>query len=173
MCRWAPPYFPGLESMAARKNGVYLADEDGGESGSECSWLRQAAVAQFSSTVTAVVPSGTPHTLHCRGFKYTFSVNMDQVNSVRCLKVVPVFARAFHWPFISVFIIVQKVIYGLKGDKKLKLDISKLYLWVTYLKCAELKLVISRQLVFKLQNIKHIRLLSLQNIFQNPVFILK
>lgn len=37
MCRWAPPYFPGLESMAARKNGVYLADEDGGESGSECS----------------------------------------------------------------------------------------------------------------------------------------
>lgn len=33
MCRWAPPYFPGLESMAARKNGVYLADEHGGESG--------------------------------------------------------------------------------------------------------------------------------------------
>lgn len=40
MCWWAPPYFPGLESMAARKNGVYLADEDGGECGSECCWLR-------------------------------------------------------------------------------------------------------------------------------------
>lgn len=51
MCRWAPPYFPGLESMAARKNGVYLADEDGGESG------RAAAGSARPLWRSSVVPS--------------------------------------------------------------------------------------------------------------------
>ena len=87
--------------MAARKNGVYLADEDGGESGSErswlMSWLREAAVAQFSSTV-AVVPSGTPHTLHFRGFNLTIYVHMNRANLILCPKKVPLFASAVCQP---------------------------------------------------------------------------
>ena len=60
--------------MAARKNGVYLADEDGGECGSGCSWIREeeAAVAQFTSTERPeVLPSGTAHTSHHRGSERT------------------------------------------------------------------------------------------------------
>lgn len=74
MCQWAPPYFPGLESMAARKNGVYLADEHGGDSGSEALVDRWAAMAQFSvRTEAAVLPSGTPRTLRfCFVFFFFF-----------------------------------------------------------------------------------------------------
>lgn len=61
MCQWAPPYFPGLESMAARKNGVYLADEHGGCGGSEV--LVASLWRSFHiTTEAAVLPSGTPRT---------------------------------------------------------------------------------------------------------------
>lgn len=60
MCRWAPPYFPGLESMAARKNGVYLADEDGGGVGASAAG--SARPLWRSSTVAEVaLPPGAAH----------------------------------------------------------------------------------------------------------------
>lgn len=66
MCRWAPPYFPGLESMAARKNGVYLADEDGGGVGASAAG--SARPLWRSSTVAEVaLPPGAAHSVHLRG----------------------------------------------------------------------------------------------------------